>query len=56
MKNVEVAKKVEKELNEKGYDVSFNKILNDLDVSNNDDLTEKDIENIVESYLAELEY
>lgn len=56
MKNVEIAKKVEKELNEKGYDVSFNKILNDLDVSHDDDLTEKDIENIVESYLAELEY
>lgn len=56
MKNIEVAKKVEKELNKKGYEVSFNKILNDLDISFNDNLTDKDIENIVDSYLAELEY
>ena len=56
MINVEIAKKVEKELNKKGYDISFNKILDDLDVSHDDDLKEKDIENIVESYVAELEY
>ena len=56
MKNVDVAKIVEKELEKKGYDVSFNKILNDLDVSFDDNLDENDIENIVDSYLAELEY
>ena len=56
MKNSEIAKIVEKKLEEKGYDISFNKILDDLDVSFNDDIDEKDIENIVDSYIAELEY
>lgn len=56
MKNSEVAKIIEEKLEKKGYDVSFNKILNDLDISFNDNIEEKDIENIVDSYLAELEY
>lgn len=56
MENSEVAKIIKKKLEEKGYDVSFNKILDDLDISFNDNIEEKDIENIVDSYLAELEY
>lgn len=56
MKNTELAKIVEKKLEEKGYEISFSKILDDLDVSFNDDLEEKDVKNIVDSYLAELEY
>ena len=58
MKNVEVAKKVLKALNEKGvYWMSFEKILDDLDCSNpNETIKKEDVKDIIDGFLSEAEY
>lgn len=56
MKNVKLAKIVKEKLKEKENDISFEKILADVDMTFDDNAKESDIQNIVESYLAEYEY
>lgn len=57
LSNVEIAKEVQKELSNKGYDLEFGKILDQIDIGRTlEEETEPvELQDFVDSFLCELE-